>query len=232
MLLLSGVLKHLGSWEIGEEPTVPWLPSAWVPTVPGLSWTSLAAHSLLSCGEAVPDLCQHYLCHAHYLWSTWLWCQNVLLRILTHTYIWAERDTSYFSNPELLESAFVPTKIFPLFFLPPSLMSIRTESGAETLHSPRLAGLNGPGPCSLSTPPFCRHHFIHKRHTEEMDFIPPLYSAHKLQSSQTKAFWFSLWLNVGNVVCTFQKGHIVYFIYESKEERKTLFGSKCKNWGR
>lgn len=91
---------------------------------------------------AVLDLCQHCLHHAHCLWSSWLWCQNVLLRILTHTYMWDERDASYFSNPELLESAFALTKFFPCFFFPQVLMSIRTEAWAQTLHSLRLAGLN------------------------------------------------------------------------------------------
>lgn len=99
---------------------------------------------------------------------------------------------------------------------------------------------SGRGACSLLTLPFCRDFssFTKDMQTEEMVLIPSLHSAHTLQSSQTVAFWFSLWLNVGNVVCIFQKGHVVYLIYESKEERKSLLDSfwfsilyKCENWG-
>lgn len=114
-----GVPGHLGSWEVGEAPTVPWLPSAWVPTVPALSWSSLAAHSPLSCSEAVPDLCQHCL---HCLWNTWLWCQNVLLRILTHIQVRWERHFLLF-QPRDLRIWFYSYKsgcFFPYFFSPSS----------------------------------------------------------------------------------------------------------------
>lgn len=74
--------------------------------------------------------------------------------------------------------------------------------------------------------------------TEEMVFIHALCCAHTLESSQTLAFCFSLRLNIWNVVCIFQKGHVVYLIYGSKEERKSRLDSfwfsvvyKCENWG-
>lgn len=121
-------------------------------------------------------------------------------------------------------------------------MSVRAETSAETPRSDRAlrAGPSGQGACSLSTPPFRRDFSSLTRdmRTEEMVLIPSLRNAHMLQSSQTVAFWFSLSLNAGNVVCIFQKGHVVCLIDENKQERKSLLDSfwfsvlyKCKNWG-